>query len=295
VSETLGGLRKKIAGADKLKGVVRAMKGMAAASIGQYEAAVIALAAYEAAINQGLGAAFREAQGGMSSGSDPARTPAKDPAVGAVVFGSDQGLVGQFNEVLSRYVAAKLDELPGPKVLFTVGQRIEGGLASAGLTPTQTFSMPTSVHAITRLVGDIQIASEGERAEGKYTQLFVFHNRPEEHSRYGPVCQRLLPLDSQWRHDLSKIAWPNKCIPETVGGIDVTLKGLVREYLFISLYKACAESLASENAARLAAMQRAEKNIDEMTTDLHQTFNRLRQSSIDEELFDVIAGSTLSA
>ena len=38
-------------------------------------------------------------------------------------------------------------------------------------------------------------------------------------------------------------------------------------------------------------MQRAEKNIDTLTMGLHQTFNRMRQSSIDEELFDVIAGS----
>ncbi len=64
----------------------------------------------------------------------------------------------------------------------------------------------------------------------------------------------------------------------------------MREYLFVSLYKACAESLASENASRLAAMQRAEKNIDEMVETLNQTFRRLRQTSIDEELFDVLSG-----
>jgi F-type H+-transporting ATPase subunit gamma len=58
----------------------------------------------------------------------------------------------------------------------------------------------------------------------------------------------------------------------------------------VSLFKACAESLASENASRLAAMQRAEKNIDERLADLGRTFHRLRQSGIDEELFDVIAG-----
>jgi F-type H+-transporting ATPase subunit gamma len=65
---------------------------------------------------------------------------------------------------------------------------------------------------------------------------------------------------------------------------------LIREYLFISLFRACAESLASENASRLAAMERANKNIDELLEQLHGTFHRLRQSGIDEELFDVIAG-----
>ena len=68
------------------------------------------------------------------------------------------------------------------------------------------------------------------------------------------------------------------------------LQALVREYLFVSLFKACAESLAAENASRLAAMQRAEKNIDDLMEDLNQTFRRLRQTSIDEELFDVLSG-----
>jgi len=65
---------------------------------------------------------------------------------------------------------------------------------------------------------------------------------------------------------------------------------LIREYLFISLFRACAESLASENASRLAAMERAEQNINELLIELQSTFHRLRQSSIDEELFDVISG-----
>ena len=79
-------------------------------------------------------------------------------------------------------------------------------------------------------------------------------------------------------------------MPEVFGENEKTLRALVREYLFVSLFSACAESLASENASRLAAMQRAEKNIDELLEDLNRTFHRLRQSGIDEELFDVISG-----
>jgi F-type H+-transporting ATPase subunit gamma len=60
--------------------------------------------------------------------------------------------------------------------------------------------------------------------------------------------------------------------------------------LFISLYRACAESLASENASRLEAMQRAEQNIESLSDEFQRSLNRLRQSSIDEELFDVVAG-----
>jgi F-type H+-transporting ATPase subunit gamma len=104
------------------------------------------------------------------------------------------------------------------------------------------------------------------------------------------VSQRLLPLDAQWQRDLTKIPWPTSTLPEIMSHGTTTLRAFVREYLFISLFRACAESLASENASRLAAMERADRNIDELLEELHGTFHRLRQSGIDEELFDVISG-----
>ena len=70
-----------------------------------------------------------------------------------------------------------------------------------------------------------------------------------------------------------------------------TLRALIREHLFISLFRACAESLASENASRLVAMERADNNhSDTLLKNLNGTFHGLRQSGIDAELFDVISG-----
>ena len=120
--------------------------------------------------------------------------------------------------------------------------------------------------------------------------MFLFYNRPQSGAIYAPVSQRLLPLDEVWRRNLATSAWPTKNIPEVINKPEQTLSALVREYLFVSIFRACAESLASENASRLAAMQRAEKNIDEILEELNQTFHRIRQSAIDEELFDVVSG-----
>jgi F-type H+-transporting ATPase subunit gamma len=116
------------------------------------------------------------------------------------------------------------------------------------------------------------------------------YNRPEPGAVYAPVSQRLLPLDDTWRRTLADRAWPTKRVPEVMGGDTSTVRAFIREYLFVSLFRACAESLASENASRLAAMQRADKNIDELLEDFNGRFHRVRQSGIDEELFDVIAG-----
>ena len=131
---------------------------------------------------------------------------------------------------------------------------------------------------------------ETQREKGEITQVYLFHNHPKPGVIYAPVSQRLLPLDDVWRRDLAAVRWPTKNLPGVMNGGELTLLALVREYLFVSLLRACAESLASENASRLAAMRRAEKNIDELLEELNRAFHRLRQSGVDEELFDVVSG-----
>ena len=152
------------------------------------------------------------------------------------------------------------------------------------------FAVPTSVDAIARLVGQVLVESQTYRGNEAIAQFYLFHNRPKSRAAYEPVSQRLLPLDETWALKLAQLPWPTGNLPEVIGAREGTLQAFLREYLFVSLFKACAESLAAENGSRLAAMQRAEKNIDDQLETLNQTFHRLRQSSIDEELFDVVSG-----
>jgi F-type H+-transporting ATPase subunit gamma len=285
VSDTQVSLRRKIDGAAKLKSVVRTMKAVAASSIGQYESAVRALADYERSVELGLSVCLRQGWPTFAHSSRRKGTG----VVGAIVFGSDQGLVGQFNEAMAEFVESTLQASPGEKKIWAVGERIHARLADAGLPLAGKFAVPSSVNGITSLVGELQLASEAP-GEGACAEVQVFHTKPTSGALCEPVRQRLLPLDEQWQKDLAQIHWPTKNLPELFGRDETTLRVFIREYLFISLFKACAESLASENASRLAAMQRAEKNIDSQLNNLNRTFHRLRQSSIDEELFDVIAG-----
>ena len=288
MSDTLASLRRKIGGAGDLKSVVRSMKALASSSIGQYEKSVLALADYCRTVELGLVVCLRKHGEAAAEQSGWASAAAKP--MSAIVFGSDQGLVGQFNDVLADFVVKALDALPGERKIWAVGERVRSRLADAGLTPVGLFSVPTSINAISPLVGQILVKSEAHHRQGEIGQLYVFHNGPKAGAAYEPVSQQLLPLDDKWGLALAHRQWPTGNLPEVIGCREPTLRALVREYLFVSLYKACAESLASENASRLAAMQRAEKNIDELVEDLNQTFRRLRQTSIDEELFDVLSG-----
>ncbi|MDD5456383.1 MAG: F0F1 ATP synthase subunit gamma [Candidatus Margulisbacteria bacterium] len=286
MSNTTVNLRRKITIAGDLQSVVRTMKALAASNIGQYEESVRALANYHHVVELGLGTCFRKTKPERST---PKRQKQAD-ITGAVVFGSDQGLVGQFNDVIVEYAVKTLSALSSHPKVWAVGERVHTRLTDSGLEVTGFFAVPGSVNSITPMIGQILVESETYLQQNRSTELYLFYNRPTSKAGYTPIGQRLLPLDETWRRNLSLIPWPTKNIPEVMGKGSKTLRAFIREYLFVSLFRACSESLASENASRLAAMQRADKNIDELLEYLNETFHRLRQSGIDEELFDVISG-----
>jgi F-type H+-transporting ATPase subunit gamma len=285
MSNTLQSLNRKIAGAGDLQGVVRSMKALAASSIGQYEKSVASLDDYYRTVELGLVACLRQGEPLLAE-----KSRRHDITIGAVVFGSDQGLVGRFNEVVSEFAMAKLASLPGKKKVWPVGDRVRELMTDTGLAQGDVRSVPTSIDAITPFVGQLIITIETARERGDVEEVHLFYNHPKSGALYEPVGKRLLPLDQTWQHKIAGMPWPTKSPPEVIGDVKAQLEAFVREYLFVVFFQACAESLASENASRLAAMQRAEKNIETILDELNRRFHSIRQESIDEELSDVIAG-----
>jgi F-type H+-transporting ATPase subunit gamma len=287
--DTLEDLRRKLEGAGDLKSVVRTMKTIAASNIGQYETAVQSLGDYYHTIVLGLYAYFKQEN---QDAIEQERTTTKntEKTVRAIVFGSDQGLVAQFNDLLADFVSQSIGNLSGKKEIWAVGLRVELLLSDLGFPSSSIFPVPNSVNGIAPLVSQILLKSEESIETGNVTEIYIFHNQPKSGAGYVQTKHRLLPLDKTWKNTIAELQWPTKIIPQITGGTEPTLLALIHEYLFTSLFKACAESLASENASRLAAMQRAEKNIDELLIDLNNNFHRMRQNSIDEELFDVVSG-----
>ncbi|MBM9518957.1 F0F1 ATP synthase subunit gamma [Desulforhopalus vacuolatus] len=290
MSDTIASLGRQISGAGDLQSVVRTMKAVAASSIGQYEKSVRALSDYHRTVELGLGACFRE-KGNLSLRAEGTPAKAKDAhAISAVVFGSDQGLVGQFNDVVATFAVRTFSALSVKPEIWTVGERVHDYLADSGMQLVGQFAVPNTVEAITPFVGKILMEAGERHSLDEGAELYLFYNRPASGSLYTQVSQRLLPLDEKWRDNLAERPWPSGNLPEVIGDSITTLQKLISEYLFVSIFRACAESLASENASRLAAMQRADNNISELLEELNRTFHHLRQSNIDEELFDVISG-----
>ncbi|MDB2415343.1 F0F1 ATP synthase subunit gamma, partial [Rickettsiales bacterium] len=272
--KTFQQMRHKINGAEQLESVVRTMKAQAAANITQYEIAVKSLEDYCRTIELGLTACFRHSK------TIATQTTQAPKNIVAIVFGSDQGLVGQFNDQLTDYVKTQLEPLSGAKKILAVGGRIGGHLSEAGFAPDKTFAVPSMITMFTALIGQIITESVSGSIDIENTKMLIFYNSSTSGIIYKPTHQQLLPLDAVWQDSLAHAAWPTANLPEIINeDVKPTLRALIREHLFISLFRACAESLASENASRLMAMQRAEKNIDGLLEELKQTSRSLRQST----------------
>ncbi len=284
MSESLVALGHKIDSASDLKGVVRTMKALAASNVVQFQQSVLSLAEYYKTVKAGLGVCFAEMD--LPSGS---AEPGASGKLGVLVYGSDQGMVGRFNEIVGEYTLAALGTRAKDASFWAVGERVGAFLMDAGLRTEGVFSVPNSVKGIPAVMTNVIVAIQN-LVHAEAAEIRIFHNRPTVGAGYEPSGERLLPFDAAWLRELSSTKWPTNNLPEIIADPLETARAFIREYLFVSFFRACAESLASENASRLAAMQRADKNIDEMLVDLRQTYSHERQNSIDEELFDVIAG-----
>jgi F-type H+-transporting ATPase subunit gamma len=279
-------LQRKIKSAEALRSVVKNLKTMAAVSIGPYERAVSALADYNRTVELGLVACLRRYDLPLSANHEEA-TPKQ---VGAVVFGSDQGMVGQFNDQLAAFVQQELHTVRESKTVWPIGERIYTRLIDTDLAVERPEPSPETVGGMTPLIARILAEIDARREAERLDLVWVFHNRPRPGAGYDPVCQRLLPLDATWVSELRAKRWPAQPLPQVRREPQETFAAALREYLFVSLYRACAESLASENAARLASMQGAEENIDRLLDQLRTVYNQERQNSIDAELFEVLSG-----
>lgn len=285
---TLEALKRKIETAKDLQSVVKTMKALAAVSIRQYEKAVESLAEYNRTLEMGLQILLKNRPEGLV-GLKPSLTQ----RLGVAIFGSDRGMCGQFNERIADFALNRINRLPiAPenRLVLTVGVRLSDRLEAIGQKSAACLPVPAGIAGITPTVQETVLMLEAWRSERQIDQILVFHNRPLSSAAYRPHSLQLLPLNVAWLRQLQQRPWESRSLPGFAMSQKRLASALFRQHFFVALYRACAESLASENASRLASMQVAEKNIQERLAELQAEFNLLRQTAITEELLDIVSG-----
>lgn len=283
-------LRERIASAESLHSIVETMRTLATVNIRRANQAAASSREYLRTVHIALYVALRGYRGGGRDRSLEKGVPT------LLVLSSNQGLCGSFNErvathalnvgeVLARDLGADFAAMPN----VCVGYRGADRLTSAGANVVAFFDAPSSVEAVGPLVRGIYQAVSDHLQPGR--RLIAIYNRPTSAGGIAESVVQLLPFEpARWR-TLPDGEPPFATIPITPRGSGVAvLFELVRELLYIDLYRILVESFAAENAARLFSMQGATENIETLLADLNAAYREARQDAITNELMDILAG-----
>jgi F-type H+-transporting ATPase subunit gamma len=277
--DSLEQIQRRLTVAGELSSVVRTMKTLAAINLTQYEKVVGTLLSYEAVIQSG----FRVLE------STGLRLMNEEAALGeaiTIVFGANQGLCGNFNRQI---VTAALGS--SSTHYAAVGQRAAEQLERHDHTPHEIFGLPSSLDGINHCLREILVTIDSWLAKSIFSIIHLVYHRMTDHARYEPVNLTLIPFSQDWLRQTETSTWPTNQLPTTFQTTESLRSSLIRQFLYVSLFRAFAESLRSENAARMAAMQLAEKNIEEKQQRLRLDYHRHRQEAVTRELIDVVTGA----
>jgi len=180
-------------------------------------------------------------------------------------------------------------------LVLTVGERVAELARQDGRAVTRQLPAPESISAVTETVHSLLLEIEALGASAEVDRVLLAYNHYHAGVTFRPHTLQLIPLHLDWLAGLAAEPWRSKSLPTFRGSWDVMFRETVREYLFLTLFRAAAESHASENASRLAAMQTAEHRIEEHLTELARRYNLEMQERITAELQDLLTGYEATA
>jgi len=285
---TLEHFRRQIEHSQDLHGVVKTMKAMAAVTIRQYEEIVEAVNKYDQIVTKALHIILNRRPYILEQ-----LQPQGEQTIAAIVLGSEIGMCGQFNEEIAAFALENMkrhQQHAEKRRVISLGIRLTGILRSEGEHIEQELELPGSPQTITGSVQDLVLLVENWRISEGIENILIYYNHKESGSSYKQKELRLWPPDLEKWQRLAQMPWPSRCIPAFRSDLRTLISAQIRQSVFVTLYKVIAESLASENASRLAAMQAAESNIEEHLGELKTQYNHQRQSSITAELLDIASG-----
>ncbi|AXS84039.1 MULTISPECIES: F0F1 ATP synthase subunit gamma [Marinobacter] len=285
MTQTLETLSRLTATLTSIRGIVHTMKTMSAINAVPYEHAARSVESYHQTVLTGIRAFVAK--------TGPIAMPVAARAERIlVVFGSDHGLCGNYNEVLAARALIEASRSEGGTRVLCVGARMNDALSDQGLGPEVTFLPPASADGIGRLASDIVTRLDeigGGDVHNRIAVTLVFTRRAGKGQRE-PAVSPLLPLPPSLLSDPGKVGWQSRSLPDYTMQATPLLAALLRNHIFASVFQASAEAMVTENAARLALMQQAEQAVDERLEEVGGQFRLVRQDEITNELMDIIIG-----
>lgn len=209
------------------------------------------------------------------------------PKKAVVVITSNRGLAGGYNSNVVKLVTRHPEWKKEDLVIYCMGNKGREAFVRYGYevkecngdiveSPVYTDAMALSNELLRSF------------ADGEVGEIYLAYTAFKNTVSHVPTLLRLLPVEIEEEQETSGEAHAIMNFePEDVEALDM----IIPKYVTSLIYGGLMESVASENGARMQAMDSATSNAEEMISDLALKYNRARQGSITQELTEIIAGA----
>ena len=208
-----------------------------------------------------------------------------------VAISSDRGLCGSFNSTVIKATVKLVQEKYASQherkqvTILPIGKKALEFFTKRNFPVIPDFGNLFQGLNFTRVAETAQFMMEAFR-KGEYDTVEVVYNQFKNVATQILVNEQFLPVQPQATEskttDTDYIFQPNQ---------EEILAGLIPKSLKVQLYKAVLDSNASENGARMTAMDKASENAGELLKDLKLTYNRTRQAAITKEILEIVGGA----
>ena len=224
-------------------------------------------------------------------------------AVGIVVVSTDKGLCGGLNTNIMRLVLNRMREFNGKNVRtqFTAfGNKGLGVLTRIGADVVSQEIGLGDKPELDRLIGAIKVQLDDFLA-GRIDAIYIATNRFVNTMKQEPTFTRLLPLPGKLvdpYHASSATSQDGDAVTADHGwdylyepDAQTVIDELLQRYVEGLVYQCVAESMASEQSARMVAMKAASDNAKKVIGDLQLVYNKTRQAAITKEISEIVGGA----
>jgi F-type H+-transporting ATPase subunit gamma len=281
---TLQDIRRRITSVQKTQQITRAMRMVAAAKLRRAQEAIQAARPYA----ERMRSVLEEVAGGQPDAEHPLLTPRDEiRKLEIVVITSDRGLCGAFNSNVLKHTQALIDARKGEvdSLVFTaVGRKANEYLRRRRYEIRKAVTGLGTIHYghATAIAADL-----AERYEsGEVDEVVLVYSEFVSTITQRPLDARLLPFTPREAPE-GEPKPPFEVEPDAAQLLGV----LVPKAVEVEVFRALLENQSGEHAARMASMESATRNTEEMIDSLTLTYNRVRQAAITKELVEIVSGA----
>ncbi len=203
-----------------------------------------------------------------------------------IVITSNRGLAGGYNNNIVKEITAAF--APEDTDIYALGKKGLDGLSRKGYRIIEDYSevMNEPLYADAIHIGKNVLASY---ENGEVGEIYLAYTGFKNTVVHEPKLIKLLPISVE--EIMKDVEIDTMTLMNFEPEADEALDMIIPKYMNNIIYGAFIEAIASENGARMQAMDSATKNAEDMIDDLSLKYNRARQSSITQELTEIIAGA----